>query len=115
MLCNPFLAAADNRVTDLARAGQHGERLLADMMPIQHVDSRDLHRLLGANEARNQKQRQIVPCHSTARHDQSLTFTRDHESSIRMHLYVRVVLRQSVAIGPMCGRLYPIQQPGLCE
>jgi len=58
---NPLQTSRDDGVVHLPAAHQRGERLLADIVPVEQLQARHAHRFLGANEPRDEKQREVVP------------------------------------------------------
>ena len=81
---DPLLAFGNHRVVDLAVARQRRERLLADVVPVDELQPRDADRFLGAREARNQIEREVVPRRAAAGEDQPLRIARDHERAVRV-------------------------------
>ncbi len=112
---DPLLASRDDGVVGLAVAGQRRERLLADVVPVDQVQARYAHRLVGADETRDQKQRQIVPRRAPAGHDEALTFAGRHERAAHVHAHGRIARRHGVAVSPVRRRVLVVEQAGLGE
>ncbi len=97
------------------RAGERGERLLADGMPVDEIDLRDVHRDIDADEARDQIKRDALPARPAARHDEAVAFAAHDERALGLHLHGRIAAPQDVAVRPVRGGLVAIQQSGLGE
>ena len=66
-------------------AGETREGLLADVVPIDQVDARHLHRDFDADVARDQVQREVEPRRAATRHDEALALAGNHQRALRVH------------------------------
>ncbi len=70
----PFLALVDNCILRLAKIHQGSEGLLAEVVPLQHIDPRDFNCFLQPHKAGDEIECQILPARSAAGHDDALGF-----------------------------------------
>jgi hypothetical protein len=113
VFCNPLLAARDDSVLDLAGARQPREGLLADGVPVDQIDARDLHRDVYTTGARDQVQRQVQKRSATTSHYQALALTSYHQRLLFAYLDTGKARPHILAPGPVCGGLQVIEQASL--
>ena len=59
---------------------------------MQHVDLGHLDRLLEADEARDEIERQILPARAAAGHDDALCLAGQHQRAVGLHLHAGIVV-----------------------